>query len=74
MVSALGINGSNRSAFSWATRVSILRSGELEANINRLAAEYGLASVLELVSYEREHSEKSALSAWLVARRVRGPD
>jgi len=47
------------------TGIHLMRSGELEANINQLAPEYGFASVLELVSYKREHAEKSALPAEL---------
>jgi len=47
------------------TGIHLMRSGELEANINQLAPEYGFASVLELVSYKREHAEKSDLPAEL---------
>ena len=47
------------------TGIHLMRSGELEANINQLAPEYGFAPVLELVSYKREHAEKSALPAEL---------
>ena len=47
------------------TGIHLMRSGELEANINRLAPEYGFASVLELVAYKREHAEKSRLPTGL---------
>jgi hypothetical protein len=43
------------------TGVHLLRTGELETDVNRLGPEYGLPEVVELVAFKREHGEKSAL-------------
>ena len=43
------------------TGIHLLTAGELEGNIDRTAKAYGFASVLELVAFKRENTEKSAL-------------
>lgn len=50
------------------TGAHLLRTGELETDVNVLAPQYGFAEVSELVAFKREHGEKSALDAATDAR------
>ncbi len=43
------------------TSIHLMRTREMEANINRLAPLYGFDSINEVVTFKRDHDEKSPL-------------